>query len=97
MLEIIVLIFLAGQMGRMAVRKGLKPGAWKLYTVLGWIGGEIIGIFISITVFNSNDYLSFLPLALGGAFGGYLIIRAVLSNKPDKPEETFEFENKKEN
>ena len=97
MLEIIVLIFLARQMGRMAIRKGQKSGAWKLYTVLAWIGGEVFGIIISMSVFNNKDYISLLPLALLGAFGGYLIVRAMLSKMPDKPEEGFEFENKTEN
>lgn len=94
MLEIIALIFLAGQIGKMAIRKGKKPGMWKLYTVLAWIGGEILGILISIMAFNSEDYLSMLPMALLGAVGGYLIVRAILSNMPDKPEEGFDFENK---
>lgn len=94
MLEIIALIFLAGQIGKMATRKGQKPGMWKLYTVLAWIGGEILGIVISIMAFNSEDYLSMLPMALLGAVGGYLIVRAILSKMPDKTQETFDFENK---
>lgn len=94
MLEIIALIFLTGQIGKMAIRKGQKPGMWKLYTVLAWIGGEILGIVISIMVFKSEDYLSMLPMALLGAVGGYLIVRAILSKIPDKQEERFDFENK---
>jgi hypothetical protein len=94
MLEIIALVFPAGQMGKLAARKGLKPGMWKLYTVLAWIGGEIIGILIAVVGFHNEDYISMLPLALAGAFGGYLIIRAILSKMPDKPDEGFEFENK---
>lgn len=74
MLEIIALIFLGGQMGKMAIRKGQKPGMWKLYTVLAWIGGEVIGILISIMAFNKEDYMGMLPLALAGALGGYLIV-----------------------
>ena len=94
MLEIIALILLTGQIGKMAIRKGQKPGIWKLYTVLAWIGGEIIGIVIAIAGFHNEDYISMLPLALAGAVGGYLIVRAILSKMPDKPEEGFEFENK---
>jgi presenilin-like A22 family membrane protease len=81
-------------MGKMAIRKGQKPGMWKLYTVLAWIGGEIIGIIIAVVGFNNQDYISMLPLALGGAVGGYLIVRAILSKMPDKPDDGFEFENK---
>ncbi len=93
MLEIIALIFLTGQMGKMATRKGQKPGMWKLYTVLAWIGGEILGVIVAVMAFKSQDYISLLPMAFLGAFGGYLIVRAILSNMPDKPEEGFEFEN----
>jgi len=32
-------------------------------------------------------------MAILGAVGGFLIIRAVLQKMPDKPEEGFEFEN----
>jgi len=93
MLEIIALIFLAGQIGKMAIRKGQKPGMWKFYTVLAWIVGEVIGIGIAIFAFKSEDYISMLPMALLGAVGGYLVVRAILSKMPDKPEEGFEFEN----
>ena len=94
MLEIIALVLLARQMGKMAKRKGQKPGMWQLYTVLAWIAGEIIGIIIAIVGFHNDDYISMLPLALLGAVGGYLIVRAMLSKMPDKPDDGFEFENK---
>ena len=92
MLEIIALIWLTGQIGRMAETKGQKPGWWKLYTVLAWIGGEFIGIAIAIFAFQKEDYISMLPMAIMGAVGGYLVVRAILSNKPDKPNEGFDFE-----
>lgn len=93
MLEIIALILLTGQIGKLAVRKGQKPGPWKLYTVLAWIGGEIVGAILSVVLFKSEDYIAMLPMAIMGAIGGYLIVRATLSRMPDK-EEGFEFENK---
>lgn len=94
MLEIIALIWLTGLNGKLAERKGKKAGLWKLYTVLAWIVGEILGAFLAVIIMHSDDYLSMFPLAIMGAIGGYLIIRAILSNMPDKPEEGFEFENK---
>lgn len=96
MLEIIALVWLTGQMGKLAERKGKKTGMWKLYTVLAWIVGEFIGIMIAIQAFHNEDYLSMLPMAIMGAVGGYLVVRAILSRMPDKPEEGFEFENKSE-
>ncbi len=46
MIEIIVLIFLAKEIGRLALTKGLKPGWWKFYLVIGWILGEFLGLII---------------------------------------------------
>lgn len=96
MLEIIALIWLTGIIGRLAERKGKKPGIWKLYTVLAWIGGEVLGAVLAVILFQSEDYLSVLPIAIMGAIGGYLIIRAILSKMPDKEDDRFEFENKSE-
>jgi len=97
MLEIIALILLARQIGRMADRKGQKPGPWKFYMVMAWIVGEIGGMFFAIIAFNKNDYFGLLPFGIMGAVGGYLIVRAILSNKPDKPDEGFDFEKETRN
>lgn len=81
MLEIIVLIFLTRSIGNLAVRKGLAPGPWKLYTVLAWVTAEILGFFIAASVFT--NILGILGTAIFSAFGGYLIVRKTLENKPD--------------
>ena len=94
MLEIIALVFLTRKMGELASRKGEKPGTWKLFTVLAWIGGEILGAVLAITFFNVDGYIGFLPFALMGAIGGYLIVRATLSKKPDVDNNMFDFEQK---
>lgn len=92
MLEILALIYLTRKIGILAQLKGQKTVTWKFYTVLAWFGGEIIGAVISIVVFKADDYFSFLPMAIMGAVGGYLIIRAILSRMPDKSESGFDFE-----
>jgi hypothetical protein len=97
MLEIIAIVLLSQQMGKMAERKGQKKGTWILFTVLGWIIGEVIGILIAISAFNAEDYIAMLPMALLGAVTGYFVVRMILSRMPDKPEEGFEFENKENN
>jgi len=94
MLEIIALVWCTWQMGKLAEKKGQRVGMWRFYTVLAWIGGEMIGIFIAIGVFHNEDYISMLPMALMGAVGGYLIIRYTLSKMPDKSDDPFDFENK---
>jgi len=92
MLEIIALIFLTRNIGNLAERKGLKKGWWKFYTVIGWFGGEIIGIVLSIMIFQTEETLALLPLGYAFAIGSYFILKAVLSKKPDVETPAFEFE-----
>lgn len=86
MIEIIVLIFLCRKIGMIANRKGLPPGQWKLFTVLAWIGAEFLGLVIGIMMFgfNRQDLLGLMAFAVACAFGGYLIIKRILDNKPDQ-------------
>jgi hypothetical protein len=83
MLEIIALVFLSRKNGELADQKGLKPGPWKLYTVIGWIVGEIAGIILGILIFGEDGLFPAILLAYGIAISSYLVIRSVLSKKPD--------------
>ena len=83
MLEIIALIFLTRQIGAIAVRKGLKPGTWKIFTVLAWIAGELVGAFAGLLIFGPDNFVSILLVAIAGAVTGYFIIKANLSKRPD--------------
>lgn len=87
MLDIIVLIFLVIHMGKLAQQKGLKPGPWKLYTVLGWFGGEIIGAFLGILLFGMDNIVSVVLMAIAGAITGYLFVKSKLNKIPDNIEE----------
>jgi hypothetical protein len=92
MLEIIALVFLTRTIGDLAERKGLKKGWWKFYTVLGWFGGEILGIVLSILIFQTEETLALLPLGYAFAIASYFILKAILSKKPDIETTAFEFE-----
>jgi hypothetical protein len=83
MLEIIALIFLAKEIGRIAVDKGLKPGTWKLYMVLAWIAGEFVGAVIGVLIFGVDNLISVELVAVTGAITGYIILKNNLSKKPD--------------
>ena len=83
MLEIIALIFLTREIGKIAANKGLKSGTWKLYTVLAWIAGEFVGAIIGVLIFGTNNFFSVVLVAIAGAVTGYFIIKANLSKKPD--------------
>ncbi len=83
MLEIIALIFLTRNIGALAIKKGLKPGTWKLYTVLLWFGAEIGGIIIGIGSFGEDALLPAVFIGLACAVASYFILRSNLSRRPD--------------
>ena len=83
MIEIIALILLTAQMGRLATQKGLKPGPWKLYTVLAWIAGEFIGAVIGVMMFGTDNIISVMLIALAGAITGFLVLKRNLTKRPD--------------
>jgi hypothetical protein len=83
MLEIIALVFLTKNIGSLAQRKGLKPGTWKLYTVLCWFGAEILGALIGILVFGSENIVGAVLLGLACAVGSYFVLKANLDKRPD--------------
>ena len=87
MIEIIALIFLTREIGRIADKKGLKPGTWKIYTVLAWIAGEFVGVIIGLLIFRIDNFFSIALVAIAGAITGYLIIKANLSKRPDAIDE----------
>ena len=84
MLEVIALIFLTQEMGKIALQKGLNPRTWKIYTIVGWLSAEIIGIAVGLFVLHSLDLIALSLMAWISAVGGYLIVRAALQNKPDE-------------
>ena len=83
MLEIIVLIFLTKNIGNLAIKKGLKAGTWKLYTVLAWFGGEILGIVIGLSLWGQEELIAAVLVGLAFAVASYLVLRSNLNNKPD--------------
>ncbi|HPH85245.1 MAG TPA: hypothetical protein PLC48_07275 [Ferruginibacter sp.] len=89
MLEIIALIFLCRKIGNTAERKGLKPGQWKLFTVLAWIAAEFIGVVLGIMLFgfDRNNLFGLMLFAVACAFGGYLLVKMILDKQPDKFDE----------
>lgn len=83
MLEIIALVFLCSQIGQMAERKGLKPWPWRIYTILSWIAGEVVGIIAGLLIFDQTNLVSLMLMGITGAVTGYFIIRGILQKKPD--------------
>lgn len=55
MFEIFLLAFLSYRNGQRAKEKGQNVVAWAIYTVLAFLGGMMLGIFMVIFVFCRND------------------------------------------
>jgi hypothetical protein len=87
MLEIIALIFLTKKMGALAERKGLKPGTWKLYTVLCWFGTEILVAIAAFAILGEESLFIAVLLGLACAIGSYFILKANLDKRPDVNDE----------
>ncbi len=83
MLEIIALIFLTREIGKLATKKGLKPITWKIYTVIAWIFSEIIGLVIGIMLFGMDNIVSVVLVGITFAITSYFIIKAQLNKLPD--------------
>lgn len=83
MIEIIILVFLSIKIGKMAKKKSLKRNTWIFYTVLSWIGGEIIGVIVGFAIFDKTNIISIMLMGIAGAIGGYFIIKHQLNKIPD--------------
>lgn len=68
MIDIIILIFLCQRIKYIVEAKGYRSGKWQLFTILVWLGAELIGCTISILMGKSLIviYLSGMLFAIGG-------------------------------
>lgn len=82
MIEIIILIFLTRDIGKMAAARGLRPSTWKIYLVAGWIVAELTGVIIGILIFGTGNIISAGLLGLGFAVTSYYGLRSVLNKYP---------------
>lgn len=90
MIEILILIFLARDLGKLARQKGLRPSTWQIYLVAGWIFAEIIGAVFALLIFGMDNLITVMLIALGFAFASYFILRARLEKYPDSLEDDID-------
>lgn len=83
MLEIIALIFITREIGKLAASKGLKSLTWKIYAVLAWIIFEIWGFMIALMFFEKDNLFSIMMVGLMFAVTSYFLIKARLNKLPD--------------
>ncbi|HAN66491.1 MAG TPA: hypothetical protein DCQ34_09700 [Chitinophagaceae bacterium] len=90
MLEILALIFLTKKIGDMASRKGIKPMPWKIFTIVAWIAFEFLGIMLAAIMFGNQNLFAIISIGILSAFGGYLLVRAILEKQPDRIDEDID-------
>ncbi|MEP6673593.1 MAG: hypothetical protein ABJA78_00495 [Ferruginibacter sp.] len=83
MLDIILLIFFTRNIGTLAIKKGLKPGIWKMYTIIFWFVSEIAGVLIGLVTFPDSGFIGPAILGIGLAVLSYFVIKSNLDKKPD--------------
>ena len=84
MLEIIALIFITREIGKLAEAKGLKPVKWKIYMVLSWIGLEMLGFIVALMFFSPDNLFSIMMVGLMFAITSYFLIKSKLNSLPDR-------------
>ncbi len=87
MIEIIVLIFLAREIGRLAERKGLSKTRWKIVLIALWLFLEFTGVIIGMLIFSYDNLFSIAMVGLMLASTSYFIVRGYLLKQPDQPDE----------
>ncbi len=83
MLEILALIWLSRDIGRLAESKGLKKSTWIIYLIGGWIVTEIIGCIVGYMIFGPNNLVSVALVGIAFAFTSYFGLRTILQKFPD--------------
>jgi hypothetical protein len=101
MLEIILLIYLCNKNGKLAEEKNVSKRKWVLTTVLYWLAGEALGIFLLMTInpidpeiFQGGKEIGgeFLYLMCAGLLGGYLGYLLARKRIEDLPNSNNEIE-----
>jgi len=89
MLEIILLVYLCGRIGRIVEPKGHRSGWYKFFLVISWFGGEFAGglfaaLILALLAGDNEPSLGMVYLfALGGAIVGVVIVFQIAKRLPD--------------
>jgi len=87
MLEILLVVYLCKQLGKMLRAKGRSATGFQVLLVIAWIVGELGGGIVGVALTNSPGgmYLFALMGAAAGAATCFIIGRNLSSNLPDSP------------
>ncbi len=88
MLEIIALVFICRNNSKIAKAKGQDARRWILFTVLAWVGAEILGAGLAMHYFGQN-LLAIMTWGIAFAAMGQILLYRALISIPNKDEENF--------
>ncbi len=87
MLDIIILIFLVINIGKLAKKKGLSILKWRFQLVMTWMGAELFGGIIGFVIFGKDNLFSILLIAITCAVSTYFMLTNYLNKLPDVVDE----------
>ncbi len=84
-LDLFLLYWTSNNLGRIARKKGQKPGLWIAYGIFGFIIGALAVVFLATVVMGIMNVgiIWAWPGSLVGGFIAYLYLRSILKRKPD--------------
>jgi hypothetical protein len=74
MVELLVLMFLTGHVGRIVSPKGRSAGAFKFLAVVLWFGGEAVGALIGWTLVGHETVDVYGPALMGACLGAVIAV-----------------------
>ncbi|MDA3821952.1 MAG: hypothetical protein PF450_04975 [Bacteroidales bacterium] len=85
MLEILIIIFIAKKIGKIAERRGHKKGPNIAFFIVMWLAGEFLGAAIGIFLFKGNLIPAYFMALIGAALGTVFAFNIVqkLEDKSD--------------
>ena len=57
---------------------------------VAWIAFEFLGIMLTAIMFGNQNLFAMLSIGILSAFGGYLLVRAILEKQPDRIDEDID-------
>ena len=88
MLEILLLVYLCKQVGKILRDKGRSAGWFQFLMVVLWLGGEFVGAMVAVALGVGEAggvYLGALLGAAGGAVLGFVIAKSVAPASAKQP------------
>jgi len=82
MIDIIILYFLCQRIKNIVEPKGYSVGWWRFYTIITWLGFELLGLLVSLRM--GKDLMVAFLSGLLCALGAYLLLQQKAKQLPNR-------------